>query len=264
MTKMCENHDDSAKNGAVSADSRCLVVVGGVQGLRALCADDWDFSVYELVICGDSGQDVARALGIVPDVYIGDFDSSPRPAGQAEFADGRTRSPEVLAAVPVAPPSQAVPGDGVEVIILPAAKEVTDSEAAVDLAYSRGYRHIDVIGGLGGRLDHTLGNLGILAKFAHTPARLRWIDGYNMVSLVGPGTHMVPRNDYQYFGLIPFDGDVEGLTLTGTRYLVEDFTLVRGSTRGVSNEITGQFATVSFTSGRLLMVSSRDLQVSGQ
>lgn len=103
-----------------------------------------------------------------------------------------------------------------------------------------------------------------MAKFTHTPARLRWIDGYNMVSLVGPGTHTVPRNDYHYFGLIPFDGDVRGLTLTGTRYLVEDFTLVRGSTRGVSNEITGQFATVSFTSGRLLMVSSRDLQISGQ
>ena len=220
---------------SAAPETRCLVVVGGVQGLAALRDDDLDFGAYGCVICGDSGQDVARELGLAPDVFIGDFDSSTRPVGTAA-----------------------------EVIVLPTVKDLTDSEAAVDLAYARGFRVIDVIGGLGGRLDHTLGNLGILAKYQATDARLRWIDGYNMVSLVGPGTYTVARNSYHYFGLIPFDGDVVGLTVAGTRYVVSDFTLLQGSTRGVSNEIVGDAATVSFTGGRLLMVSSRDLDVSLQ
>lgn len=266
MTSNLDNQENPVVGeGHNAAEPRCLVVVGGVQGLDALQADDWDFSVYEKVICGDSGQEVARVLRLHPDVYIGDFDSSARPAGRVDFRAGHTQSPQDLSDAtqrtienirenPAAP----------EVIVLPTAKDITDSEAAVDLAYARGYRRIDVIGGLGGRLDHTLGNLGILAKFVETGARLRWIDGYNMVALVGPGTHRVARNRYQYFGLIPFDGDVTGLSLEGTRYLVSDFTLEQGSTRGVSNEITAQAATVSFTSGRLLLVSSRDLDVSGQ
>ena len=62
----------------------------------------------------------------------------------------------------------------------------------------------------------------------------------------------------KYFSLFAWGGDVTGLTLTGFKYQVEDFTLGTVGTRGVSNEMTAQEASVSFKSGRLLVVESGD------
>ena len=222
FTAALENHD------------RALVVLGGVQGFGALqqdCAAGLiNLRAYETVICADSGQEVAGALGLTPQTIIGDFDSSLRPTG--------TKS---------------------AVIELPSEKDMTDSEAAVDLAYARGFRLIDVLGGFGGRLDHSLGNLGIMAKYLQLGARVRFSDGYNLAWMQAPGVHQVSRHRYPFFGLVAFGGDVTGLTLEGFKYSLEDFTLVEATTLGVSNEFLADPATVSFRSGLLIFIHSRDV-----
>ena len=92
----------------------------------------------DLRIAADSGYLTARALGDRVDLAVGDFDSMP----------------------------EGTLPEGVEKIKVPAEKDDTDTQLAVEAAVSRGADDIVIIGGLGGRLDHTLSNLHILEDLA--------------------------------------------------------------------------------------------------
>ena len=237
----------------MDGEGPCLVVLGNVQGWGRV-GELLDFYAYSRIICADAGQKVAARLGLRATDFIGDFDSSPVPAGKLRRADADGQIlPENTLDAPPADPAQAT------VYVLPAEKNVTDAEAAVDLAVSLGYRRIDILGGCGGRLDHTLGNLGILSKYAgRGELKLRLFDGFNQVRLVGPGSHRVAKNPCRFFGVIPYGGDAQGVTLRGVKYPLQDFCLRLGTTLGVSNEILGEAAEVELRQGRLLLISSRD------
>ena len=88
----------------------------------------------DLVIAADSGLLNASALGFTPDILVGDFDSLGR---------------------------ENIPRD-VEVVDLPAQKDFTDTQAACQIALDNGARELIFVGGLDGRLDHTLSNMAIL------------------------------------------------------------------------------------------------------
>ena len=88
----------------------------------------------DLVIAADSGYDNALALDVHPAVLVGDMDSI------------RCRE---------------LPKD-LEVLPFNAEKDETDTQLAVELALTRGAKEIVIIGGLSGRLDHTISNLGVL------------------------------------------------------------------------------------------------------
>lgn len=208
---------------------RCLIITAHLEAPEAL---QLDAPAASFVICADAGLSRAEALGIRPDLLIGDFDSETAP----------------------------VPPDGCEVIQLPAEKDMTDTEAAVDLAVSRGYTEITCLGGLGGRLDHTLGNLGMLAKYCGKGMAIDFVDGINRVTMRSPGTYTIPASAFHYLGFFAWGGPVTGLTLSGTRYPLQDFTLQDDTSRCVSNEITGDQAVVSFRTGRLLVIESSDLK----
>lgn len=183
---------------------------------------------FDTVICADGGLLIARQLGIRPDILIGDYDSADRPD---------------------------IPG----VIVLPMEKDMTDSEAAIDLAVQKGAQSITLLGGLGGRFDHTMGNIGMLAKYCGRLEHLALCDGQNYVFMVPPGTVRIPACSYRYLGVISYGGTAKGVTLRGVRYTLTDFSLPDDTTRGVSNEITGEEAVITFSEGRLLLILSRDL-----
>ena len=186
-----------------------------------------DFSRFDTVICADGGLLVADRLGLTPDILIGDFDSVEQPKER-------------------------------EVIKLPAEKDMTDSEAAIDLAVSQGYDHIVVLGGLGGRFDHTMGNIGILSKYCGKLSHLALTDGQNYVSMASPGRVTIPRGDYTYLGVISYGGAAKSVTLKGVKYPLTDYLLSDSTTLGVSNEIIEETAEISFTEGKLLLILSRD------
>ncbi len=191
------------------------------------------------VICADGGYLNAKALGIRPDILIGDYDSSAQPD---------------VAAVQSA---------GEDLILLPRVKDMTDSEAAIDLAVERGISRILVLGGLGGRFDHTMGNVGMLAKYCGKTAFLAFLDGQNLMYMLPPGTYELPRRQvvtyFTYLGLIAYAGAVEGLSISGCKYELKDHTLTPDTTLGVSNEILDGSAAVSFDAGKLLVIHSRDI-----
>ncbi len=223
-------------------DRTCLIVTSRVDGAEQL---NIDLSAYDAVICADRGLQVAEALDLLGDVpvyLIGDYDSG-------------------------TPPTEAEQAAASGLVVLPTVKDMTDSEAAIDLAVSRGYDVIHVLGGLGGRFDHSMGNLGMLAKYVEDPRvkELWFEDGQNRVFMKTPGTFRVPargpENRFDYFGLIAYSGAVEGLTITGAKYPLAGHTLTPDTTLGVSNEVAkdAAFAEVSHTKGHLLVIFSKDL-----
>lgn len=222
-------------------DRTCLIVTSRVDGAEQL---NIDLSAYDAVICADRGLQVAEVLDLLGDVpvyLIGDYDSG-------------------------TPPTEAEQAAASGLVVLPTVKDMTDSEAAIDLAVSRGYDVIHVLGGLGGRFDHSMGNLGMLAKYVEDPRvkELWFEDGQNRVFMKTPGTFRVPargpENRFDYFGLIAYSGAVEGLTITGAKYPLAGHTLTPDTTLGVSNEVAkdAAFAEVSHTKGHLLVIFSKD------
>ena len=142
-------------------------------------------------------------------------------------------------------------------------KDMTDSEAALDLAVSEGGENIIILGGLGGRFDHTMGNIGLLAKYCGRLRELAFVDGYNRVSMLEPGCYDIPENNYRYMGLIAYGGSVKDLTLRGVKYPLTKYPLRDDTSLGVSNEITASAASLRFSAGRLLLVFSDDTPQSG-
>lgn len=211
---------------------KCLIFTSHIDGPELAMNAPGHF---DYVICADGGLTNARRFGIHPDKIIGDFDSAQKPTAAEEPA-------------------------AADLIQLPCEKDMTDSEAAVDLAYTAGFRDITVLGGLGGRFDHSMGNLGVLSKYAGKVDSLAFEDGYNRVWMLTPGQYTQARTRFQYLGLIAYGGPVTGLTVTGVKYPLKNHTLSVSTTLGVSNEIVDPSAGLSFRSGRLLVVLSNDVK----
>ena len=185
---------------------------------------------YDYLICADGGEMIAAQLGPQPDCVVGDFDS-----------DRTTERFDCL------------------YITYPAEKDLTDSEAALLHAVERGCRDITVIGGIGGRLDHTVGSIAMLLKFAKDVDHLEFRDGNNAMFLLTNGEAMLhPSDDYKYFGLWSIDPVATGVTITGAKYPLTNAVLPRDTTLGISNEITGSAAHIIVRDGTVLVMRSRD------
>lgn len=181
------------------------------------------------IICADKGWEFAEKYHFKPDLVIGDFDSSEKP-------------------------------DFENVLVLPSEKDMTDSEAALDYAVAHGFKRIVIIGGLGGRLDHTLGNIAILAKYCDTPGIEVFIKDYqNLAFMKSAGTFRLANDtEYKYVGLIGYGGSISSLTLRGFKYELENHPLSDENTLGVSNEIIADYGEIEIKAGRLLVVMTRD------
>jgi thiamine pyrophosphokinase len=181
------------------------------------------------VVAADSGIEQAQAHGWPVHVAVGDFDSV---------------EPAALAAAEAA---------GARVQRHPVAKDATDLELALEAAAALGPDEIVVVGGAGGRLDHLMGGLLALASDA-------WA-GIAVSALVGPARVYVVRDRLDLTGrpgdvltLLAVGGPAEGITTAGLRYPLADETLHPASTRGVSNELAAERASVVLRGGVLLAI----------
>jgi thiamine pyrophosphokinase len=187
-----------------------------------------------LVIAADGGARLCRALGLVPNVVVGDCDS----LDPAELA-------ELVAA-------------GVEVVRHPARKDHTDLDLALQLAAARGAGEALVYGALGLRWDMTLANM-LLAVAPHLGGlRVGLIDGAQTLwPLRGGQSLTLTGQPGDVVSLIPVGGAAVGVTAVGLAWVLADDTLAFGSTRGVSNELVGEQATVRLRQGFLICVHVR-------
>ena len=181
-----------------------------------------------LIACADGGLRHARALGLHPDFMISDCDSMP----------------EV---------------EGAEVVRLRPEKDDTDTESAVQTAAELGAEEIHIVGGTGSRLDHMLANVYLLGLLREEGISAYLVDAHNRVQVIDQRTVIKRETQYgKYVSLLPFMGAVEGITLKGMKYPLEDYTLDHCHSIGISNEITGEQAEIELRTGRLVVIESKD------
>lgn len=166
------------------------------------------------VIAADSGMRHADALGVEPELWVGDFDSSPD-ALRKRFAH-------------------------VEQLTFPAAKAKTDGELAVAAALARGATKIVMAGGFGGaRTDHALGNLTLMMAQAGRRCEIMMTSGNEEAWPLGRARIRLDLPDGTLFSVIAFEG-LKGLSLEGARWPLDNADVEFGSSMTISNEVNGQ------------------------
>jgi len=202
-----------------------LVITGGycnVDTVRKVLPVDVD-----LTIAADSGYATAQKLGITPDITMGDFDS---------YRD----------ALPT----------GMNVLRVACEKDVTDTMLACEYAKEHGCRYITIIGGTGGRIDHSLSNVLYLEGLRREGVRVKLTDGENTVQMILDETVTVPKpDDGGYFSVFALDTCV--VTQTGCKYPLDRAQLIRQMPYAVSNEVTGEYATIAVEGIAILVMSKK-------
>ena len=187
-----------------------------------------------LVICVDGGARNALALGILPHVPIGDMDSM-----EADLRGHLQR-------------------EGCRFVQHPSRKDETDSELAVKYALAEGATELVLLAALGGRIDHTLANVMLLAIPELRGVEARVIDGSQELRLIEREIVFEGRPG-DTVSLLPLAGDVVGIHTEGLEYGLSDGSLKFGAARGVSNVLVAPQASVKIGGGLLLLVHQHQL-----
>ena len=201
---------------------RCVIVGGAdinnYSFIREkLCDNDY------VVFC-DSGLKHLKNLQVQPSLIVGDFDSHENP-----HLD-------------------------VETIVLPCEKDDTDTVYAVKEAISRGFDNFLLIGVVGARLDHTLGNVSILLYLDSLGKNGCIIDDYSEMEIVSDEPVSI-CDRYAFFSLLNITGCAKDITITGAKYPLVDAEISCEYQYGVSNEVLpSETATVSVKHGKLLLI----------
>ncbi len=184
----------------------------------------------DLVIAADCGVRIARTHGLSIDLVIGDLDSVS--TGDVAWAKA----------------------EGAEIIEVPADKDFTDLELALERAGLAEVQRIVVVGIEGGRVDHELGNWAVLCAprsqlveivTAGGTVSVLHGDTINKVELSGEPGDLV--------SILARNGDAGGVTTTGLKWPLEDATLSPTSSLGVSNEFVDVDASISIQSGTVMI-----------
>ncbi len=208
--------------------SRCVIVAAGEihnygSAISFLRKDDY------FIFC-DGGLSHAEGLGIKPNLIVGDFDSCD--------SDVLSKYEEQC-----------------EIIKLPREKDDTDTLYAVKLAVERGYSDFLILGAMGGRFDHALGNISILLYLEGLGKKAVLIDDYSVMQIAGSKPLLIEDN-CSYFSVLTVAGDVSGVTIKNAKYPLENASLSADFQLGISNEVLpGKVAEVSVEHGRVLVVT---------
>ena len=145
----------------------------------------------------------------------------------------------------------------IETVIFPSEKDDTDTGICLQTALDRGCRDILIIGGLGGRLDHTMSNIQLITGKCHLADRIIIKDKANSCTALNNSSITLPSVENQYVSVFPMT-DCRGVYESGVKYPLNDYHLPIGSTIGTSNEITEEYGTFSVTDGIMLVITSEE------
>ncbi len=200
---------------------RAVIICGGQVGeyIKSYIKDG------DFIICADSGYDRARAFEITPDIVIGDMDS----VKSGVACENK--------------------------IVYPARKDMTDGELSVLYAKEHGFSDVILFGMTGMRMDHTLANISLLKQMKGINAVI--IDANNEIYFAEGSITLCGRAG-DTVSIIPFEGDVEGVTTDGLDYPLDNGTIKSGTTLGVSNVMTKSECTITIKKGKAFIIRSRD------
>lgn len=188
----------------------------------------------ELIICADSAYMKAQREHITPHAVIGDFDHGEQGEPQGNFE---------------------------KLLRFSSVKDDTDTMLCVKYALNRGADEILIVGGIGGRLDHTFANLQTLAYIHDHGAAGKISDGDHDIFLISSSLTL-RKGNYDYASMFAYDPVCKNISLKGFKYEGENLELQSNFPLGVSNEITAEHAEIRVGEGRLLVILAKKEKIS--
>lgn len=182
----------------------------------------------DFIVCADGGQKHLDPLGVKPSLFLGDFDSSEKPQTD------------------------------IETLIYPVEKDDTDTLIAVKEGIKRGCKNFLILGGTGGRLDHTFANIQTLLYAEKHGASAALADDRNFAFILKNDTAFVEKNEGEKVSVFAFDSAVSGVSLEGFKYKFSNGSLFSHFPLGVSNEITAPQGKITVKKGTLLVIISKE------
>ena len=186
----------------------------------------------DYIICADGGTHHALALNIQPNLVIGDMDSLEKTQWQN------------------------LEKSGVSIELFPRDKNETDLELAINRAIKLVPKEIIVVAALGGRIDQTLANLALLSDIRLSTFDVRLDDGLEEIFICRDQVQVQGRSG-DIVSLIPWQGAVSNIQTKNLRWPLQKETLYSDKTRGISNEMTDNTASISIGLGLLLVIHRR-------
>ncbi len=202
-----------------SSEKTCWIV-----GAGEFCAPLFTPFEGDYVIAADGGYAELQKLGVRIDMVLGDFDS----------LGHRPQHENLKIFTPV--------------------KDDTDMTLAAKEGLKLGFRRFILTGGTGGRLAHTIANLQTLMYLSKCGAQA-FLCGRTETATALTDGEMIFSNLYSgYLSLFCLSEKAEGVTLRGLKYQLTDGSLESSIPLGVSNEFTGEPATVRVKSGTIILL----------
>lgn len=203
---------------------KCIIISG---------APESDLSYYSkyitdsYIICADSGYLKCQSLNIVPDLIVGDFDSSPAPDLNCEIVRLNTR------------------------------KDDTDTFHCIKLAVDKGYNDIIILGGIGDRFDHTYSNILSLVYCYDKNVKCALVNVKNYITIESNEIYL-NKAEYQYFSLFALFEKCEGLSIKGAEYELDNVELEPFSQLTQSNAFKNNEACITIKKGKIILILSND------
>lgn len=215
--------------------NRCIIITSYQS---AILKESWEFRAGDFILCADGGYSHARKAGLTPHVVIGDFDSIDYDSIENDLiSSGMTEC---------------------RIIRVAAEKDDTDTMICVKYGIEHSFDEFFILGGLGGRLDHTIANLQTMCYAVEQGKTIWFLDGKNRATLRAPGSLTVEvQKDYK-ISLFAFGESCDGVSISGVKYPLKNHLLKNNFPLGVSNEFLEKNAEISHKSGKLLIVLSQD------
>lgn len=212
-----------------------LIITGGQMDL-AFAREFCRHHSFDKVIAVDAGLEWVKALGLTPDIVVGDFDTVSRETledfRKIPFIIWDSHQPE---------------------------KNETDTEIALDKAMAYGCTAITLLGATGGRFDHMLCNVFLLYRCLMKGIDACIVDRQNKIFLIEEEHTFVQDQVWgKYISFLPLLGEVAGITLKGFKYPLDNYTLEAASSRCISNELQEKSGTITFTKGIAICVEASD------
>ena len=182
-----------------------------------------DYYVY----C-DCGLKHQEALGVSPDLVIGDFDSHEKPQ------------------------------DLHNVIVLPVVKDDTDTIFAVKEGIRRGYEDFLLVGATGGRQDHNLGNIYALLMLKNAGKSALMVDDWSEMKIITAGEAVRVKRGWRFFSLLNIAGTARRISIMGAKYNLDGGEILPDYQYGISNEVMNDEAVITLKEGSLLLVCVRE------
>jgi len=199
---------------------RCVIFTALCEGDAA---DAYTAREDDFILCADAGLETARRAGAKPEAVIGDFDSMDAPEGE-------------------------------NVIRHPVIKDDTDTMLCVKYALEMGFGDFLVVGGIGGRLDHTLANLQTLNYLAERGCHAELCDGKVHAVAVKDGSVRIQRTAGK-LSVFALCGRCEGVFIRGAKYELEDGVIEPDFPLGMGNDFKDDFAEIGVKKGILLVLN---------